>query len=57
MYISVDDYRARDKNYISLRQGDIVCSVYEIQGWSLVYFEDNPKKYGFFPSMYLSLVS
>ena len=57
MYITVQDYRNKDRNYLSLRQGDIVCCVHEVSGWSFVYFEDNPKKFGFFPTDYLSIIS
>ena len=57
MYIVVQDYRVKDKNYISLRQGDIVCAVHEIAGWSFVYFEENPRKYGFFPTDFLNLIN
>lgn len=57
MYIALEDYRSRDRNYLSLRQGDIVCGVHEMNGWSFIYFEDNPKKFGFFPTDFLSLIN
>ena len=56
MYIAVKDFRPKNRNYFPMRQGDIVCSVYEKKGWFLVYYEDNPKKYGFAPENYLSII-
>lgn len=57
-YIVVEDYRNNNKNYISLRQGDIVCSVLDYNNdWMFVYFEDQPARYGFFPSVLLNLIS
>ena len=57
MVMAKQDWRSREKSSISLRQGDIVCSVHQLDGWSLVYFEDNPKRYGFFPTDYLHNIS
>lgn len=57
MYIVAKEARFTDKNCISLRQGDVVCSVKDFDGWNLVYFEDNPKKYGFYPTSYLSFIN
>lgn len=56
MYIAVKDFRPKDRNYFPMRQGDIVCSVYEKKGWNLVYYEDNPKKFGFAPGNYLNII-
>lgn len=56
MYIAVKDFRPKDRNYFPMRQGDIVCSVYERKGWYLVYYEDNPKKFGFAPGNYLNII-
>jgi hypothetical protein len=57
MVMAKQDWRSREKSSINLRQGDIVCSVHQLDGWSLVYFEDNPKRYGFFPTDYLHNIS
>lgn len=56
MYIAMKDFRPKDRNYFPMRQGDILCSVQEIKGWSLVYVEENPKKFGFVPSNYLNVI-
>ena len=56
MFIAAKDFRAKDKNYFGLRQGDIVCSVLEKNGWVLVYFEDKPSKFGFAPKSFLNLI-
>ena len=51
------DFRIyNNKCYFPLRQGDIVCSVYEEGGWLLVYEEDKPKKFGFAPGNYLQVI-
>lgn len=57
MYIVNKECRVSNKNYISLRQGDIVCSVKEVEEWSFVYFEENPKKFGFYPTAFLAFIS
>lgn len=56
-YLAVRDFRGSDKNYFSLRAGDVVCSVVSLKGWCLVYEENNPKKFGFTPGNYLNLIS
>lgn len=57
MHIVNQECRLINKNCVSLRIGDVVCSVKEVDGWSFVYFEENPKKYGFFPTRFLALIS
>ena len=57
MYMANKDFRIyNNKCYFPLRQGDIVCSVYEEGGWLLVYEEDKPKKFGFAPGNYLQVI-
>lgn len=56
MYIAMKDFRPKDRNYFPMRQGDILCSVYELKGWRLVYVEENPKKFGFVPDNYLNVI-
>ena len=57
MYITIKDFRMiNNKIYFPIRQGDILCSVYEKDGWNLVYDECNPKKFGFVPSNYIQLI-
>ena len=57
MHIALKDFRPKNnRNYFAIRQGDIVCSVYEQKGWYLVYHEDNPKKFGFAPKNYLNMI-
>jgi len=57
MYIAVKDFRAPDKNYFALRQGDVVCCVTTVKGWYFVYREENPKKFGFCPGNYLNIIN
>lgn len=57
LYIAIKDFRHSDKNYFTLKQGDLVCSVLTLKGWYLVYQEDNPKKFGFCPGNYLNLIN
>ena len=57
MFMSIVDFRGKDKNYLCVRQGDIVCQVIDVGGWFMVYFEDNPKKFGFVPGTGLTLIS
>ena len=39
---------------MAVRQGEVVCSVYENKGWVFVYKDDEPKKFGFVPLNYLN---
>jgi hypothetical protein len=57
MYIALKDFRALDKNYYSLRQGDVLCCVATVKGWYFVYREENPKKFGFCPGNYLNIIN
>jgi len=56
MYIAIKDFRAVNKNYFTVRQGDLICSVFKKKGWHLVYNENNPKKFGFAPGTHLNLI-
>lgn len=57
MFIVTHEHRPSNKNCVSLRLGDVVCCVKDIDDWSLVYYEDNPKKYGFYPACCLSFIN
>ena len=57
MYISQQDFRGPDRNYLTVRQGDIVCAVMQQEAWAFVYLEHNPKKFGFVPALFLALIS
>ena len=56
-YIAIRDFRHKDKNFYSVRQGEVVCCVCVISGWHFVYREDNPKKFGFCPGTHLSIIN
>lgn len=53
MNIALINYRAASKNYLSVREGDVICTVLDKKGWALGYVEGNAQKYGFIPKNHL----
>lgn len=56
MYIAKKDFRINNKCYFSIRQGDVLCGIYNEDEWTLVYNEENHEKFGFVPTNYLTSI-
>lgn len=57
MCIAERDFVDKDKNYLNIKHGDLLCKVMKKDGWSLVFYDNDPKKLGFVPESYLSVIT
>lgn len=56
MCIAERDFCDKDKNFLNIKHGDLLCKVMKKDGWSLVFFDSEPNKLGFVPDCYLNSI-